>query len=37
MRPRIGTAFGLAVNLPRYRYNDTYQFQNNLATCAPIT
>jgi hypothetical protein len=24
------TAIGLAVNLPQYRYNDTYQFQNNL-------
>ncbi|HEU4693787.1 MAG TPA: carboxypeptidase regulatory-like domain-containing protein [Vicinamibacterales bacterium] len=24
------TAIGLAVNLPQFRYNDTYQFQNNL-------
>jgi hypothetical protein len=24
------TAIGLAVNLPQYRYNDTYQFQNTL-------
>ena len=24
------TAFGLAVNLPQFRYNDQYQFQNNL-------
>jgi hypothetical protein len=24
------TAVGLAVNLPQFRYNDTYQFQNNL-------
>jgi hypothetical protein len=24
------TAFGLAVNLPQFRYNDLYQFQNNL-------
>ena len=24
------TAIGLAVNLPQYRYNDTYQFQDNL-------
>ena len=25
------TAIGLAVNLPQFRYNDTYQFQNNLS------
>ena len=24
------TAIGLAVNLPQFRYNDTYQLQNNL-------
>jgi hypothetical protein len=24
------TAIGLAVNLPQFRFNDTYQFQNNL-------
>ena len=24
------TAFGLAVNLPQFRYNDLFQFQNNL-------
>ena len=23
------TAIGLAVNLPQFRYNDIYQFQNN--------
>ena len=26
------TAIGLAVNLPQFRYNDTYQFQNNLSS-----
>lgn len=25
------TAMGLAVNIPQFRYNDTYQFQNTLA------
>ena len=24
------TAIGLAVNLPQFRYNDTYHFQDNL-------
>ena len=28
MPPPSRTAIGLAVNLPQFRYNDTYQFQN---------
>ena len=31
------TAIGLAVNLPQFRYNDTYQFQNNLSYLGAIT